>query len=116
MQLVSILIGALFASGLHAAPVADGTEQSVAIDENQLFKRSGQSCRVLADRVNCRTGPGTNYRSAVQLSSSWTRGYWFTCVKSGQCITLNGAVNCEAWALLILLPMFDDTVRKLLGG
>ncbi|KAJ5142776.1 uncharacterized protein N7515_001563 [Penicillium bovifimosum] len=92
MQLTPILIGALFASGLHAAPAA-GAGQS-AIDGNVIFKRSGQLCRVLADEVNCRTGPGTNYKSIVRISNSWTRGYYFTCVKSGQCITLNGAVNC----------------------
>ncbi|KAL2864116.1 uncharacterized protein BJX67DRAFT_228784 [Aspergillus lucknowensis] len=94
MQLSSLLVGAFFALGLHAAPIADSPGQTEVSDGTEIFKRSGQSCRVLADEVNCRSGPGTNYKRVVGLSSSWTRGYYFTCVKSGECITLNGAVNC----------------------
>ncbi|KAJ5891641.1 uncharacterized protein N7473_007869 [Penicillium subrubescens] len=94
MQLSSLLIGTLFALGLHAAPVADDAGQSEVVDGKKLFERSGQLCRVLSEHVNCRSGPGTNYDIKVGLSSSWTRGYYFTCVKSGECVTLNGAVNC----------------------
>jgi hypothetical protein len=93
MQLSSLLIGTLFALGLHAAPVADDAGQSEVVDGKKLFERSGQLCRVLSEHVNCRSGPGTNYDIKVGLSSSWTRGYYFTCVKSGECVTLNGAVN-----------------------
>lgn len=75
------------------APVSDA--QSEAVAGNELFSRSGQLCRVLtSEYVNCRSGPGTNYPSVVQLSKDWTRGYYFTCVKSGGCVTYNGAVNC----------------------
>ncbi|OJJ02476.1 hypothetical protein ASPVEDRAFT_41969 [Aspergillus versicolor CBS 583.65] len=96
MQLPSLLVGALLALGIHAAPVTEGTDQSPASDGNSLFQRdSGQLCRILySTHVNCRTGPGTNYKSVVGLNKEYTRGYWFTCVKSGECITLNGAVNC----------------------
>ena len=93
MQLFSLLAIALFSLGLHAAPVADDTAQSDVIDGKKIFARSGQLCRVLSEHVNCRYGPGTNYDVKVGLSSSWTRGYYFTCVKSGECVTLNGAVN-----------------------
>jgi hypothetical protein len=105
MQLPSLLVGALLALGIHAAPVTDGTDQSPASDGNSLFQRdSGQLCRILySTHVNCRTGPGTNYRSVVGLNKEWTRGYWFTCVKSGECITLNGAVNWYVYTTLLLL-------------
>ncbi|KAL6858260.1 hypothetical protein ACO1O0_005720 [Amphichorda felina] len=99
MKLTSLLAGALLVCGLNAAPVADvadGVEMSEARDvAGELFARSGQLCRIVGTKtVNCRTGPGTNYKSKVSLASSWTRGYYFTCVKSGQCITINGAKNC----------------------
>lgn len=100
MQLTSILVSALFAFGLHAAPVADDAGQSMVIDGRKIFKRSGQLCRVLSEHVNCRSGPVTKYPSTVQLSDSWTRGYYFTCVKSGECITLNGAVNWYVYTLV----------------
>ncbi|KAJ5996911.1 hypothetical protein N7499_006777 [Penicillium canescens] len=94
MKLTSLLLSALFATGLSAAPVADA-EQSEVVDGKKIFGRSGQLCRVLySEHVNCRSGPGTNYPVVVQLSKEWTRGYYFTCVKSGECITYNGAVNC----------------------
>lgn len=98
MKLTSLLAGALLVCGLNAAPVADvadGVEMSEARDvAGELFARSGQLCRIVGTKtVNCRTGPGTNYKSKVSLASSWTRGYYFTCVKSGQCITINGAKN-----------------------
>ena len=101
MKLTSLLAGALLVCGLNAAPVADvadiadGAEVSEVRDvAGELFARSGQLCRIVGTKtVNCRTGPGTNYKSKVSLSSSWTRGYYFTCVKSGQCVTINGAKN-----------------------
>ena len=96
MQISSLLVSAIFALGLQAAPVADDAGQSEALDGKTIFRRSGQLCRVLSEHVNCRYGPGTNYDVKVGLSSSWTRGYYFTCVKSGECITLNGAVNWYA--------------------
>lgn len=98
MHLSSLLVGAIFALGLHAAPVADDAGQSEALDGKTIFGRSGQLCRVLSEHVNCRYGPGTNYGVKVGLSSSWTRGYYFTCVKSGECITLSGAVNWYAFS------------------
>lgn len=95
MHLTSLLIGALLALATNAAPVTDSPGQSEVPDESELFQRdSGQLCRILyTTHANCRTGPGTNYKSVLGLNKEWTRGYWFTCVKSGECITLNGAVN-----------------------
>lgn len=108
MQLPSLLVGALLALGIHAAPVTEGTDQSPASDGNSLFQRdSGQLCRILySTSVNCRTGPGTSYKSVVGLNKEYTRGYWFTCVKSGECITLNGAVNWYAPHLSCCYVMF----------
>ncbi|OJJ59812.1 hypothetical protein ASPSYDRAFT_44203 [Aspergillus sydowii CBS 593.65] len=96
MHLTSLLIGALLTLATNAAPVTDSPSQSEVPDESELFQRdSGQLCRILyTTHANCRTGPGTNYKSVLGLNKEWTRGYWFTCVKSGECITLNGAVNC----------------------
>lgn len=95
MQFTSLLVAALLPVGLLAAPVADGVGQSEVTDGRQIFERAGQLCRIVggADYVHCRTGAGTNYPYHVSLAKSWTRGYYFTCVKSGECITLNGAVN-----------------------
>lgn len=98
MKLTSLLVSAVLAFGVSAAPVADAAAEheisEVRDVADELFARSGQLCRIVGtSTVNCRTGPGTNYKSTGRLSSSWTRGYYFTCVKSGQCITLNGATN-----------------------
>ncbi|KAF9884411.1 hypothetical protein FE257_001811 [Aspergillus nanangensis] len=98
MQFSPFLIGALFAIGLHAAPVADNNNnagQSEVLDGRKIFARAGQLCRIVGtNTVNCRTGPGTSYKSQESLTKEWTRGYYFTCVKSGECVTINGAVNC----------------------
>ncbi|KAJ5162000.1 hypothetical protein N7492_007392 [Penicillium capsulatum] len=89
-----LLVGALLTGGLRAVPVAEDSAQSEVSDTRKIFQRSGQLCRVLSKDTNCRTGPGTNFKRVVGLSSSWTRGYYFTCVKTGECVTLNGAANC----------------------
>lgn len=112
MHLTSLLIGALLTLATNAAPVTDSPSQSEVPDESELFQRdSGQLCRILyTTHANCRTGPGTNYKSVLGLNKEWTRGYWFTCVKSGECITLNGAVNWYVHAaipLLLLLCLFQ---------
>ncbi|BCS24207.1 uncharacterized protein APUU_40651S [Aspergillus puulaauensis] len=92
------LIGALLALSTYAAPVTDNASQSEVDNGSKLFQRdssTGQLCRVLYSRdVNCRAGPGTNYERRAYLNKEYERGYWFTCVKSGECITLNGVQNC----------------------
>jgi uncharacterized protein YraI len=58
-------------------------------------------CKIVgADVVSCRAGPGTNYN----VAQTFQRGVRpiFSCVKSGECITVNGAVN---WSVPVPLGM-----------
>jgi hypothetical protein len=100
MKLNSLLTVALIPMGLMAAPVADegasdieAREPDVSVNEpDSLLKRTTTMCQIVgADLVNCRAGPGTNYKIVQQFP----RGIRpiFSCVKSGECITVNGAVN-----------------------
>ncbi len=101
MKLISLLTAALLPGGLMAAPVAEETADVVARESDDvspnphasgLSSRTDGMCQIVgADVVNCRAGPGTNYKIVVQLK----RGVWpfFTCVKSGECITIGGSTN-----------------------
>jgi hypothetical protein len=49
-------------------------------------------CKIAGvDVVNCRAGPGTDYK--VLHTFKMGISPIFSCVKSGECITVNGAVN-----------------------
>ncbi|EEP79579.1 predicted protein [Uncinocarpus reesii 1704] len=92
MQLkLSLLAAALLPLGLSATPV--GVENGISAREDvNVFSR--QRCQIIggAEQVNCRLGPGTKYRKDTTLGRY---SYWrFDCVKSGECITIRGKVNC----------------------
>lgn len=55
--------------------------------------RANQRCTIVgnADEVHCRSGPGTSYSSKVTLPKG--SRYLFSCVKTGECVTINGAKN-----------------------
>jgi hypothetical protein len=109
MQLSSFFIAAFLPVGLLAAPAADGTDnshmyRSPAVAPSPLEPRYQMCAIVGATDVHCRTGPGTNYKSAFTVPKG--NKYAFTCVKTGQCLTINGATNwygfCEISATYLL--------------
>jgi uncharacterized membrane protein len=101
MKLTSLLTVALLPTGLLAAPVAGEIADVVArepinVSVNEpagdLFKRGDKFCTIVgASRVNCCSGPGTNYR----VVTTFDKGLQpiFRCVKSGECINIGGSVN-----------------------
>ncbi len=88
MKLTSLLTAALVPLALMAAPVIEETADVVARDMNDVK----QVCAIVgASVVNCRAGPGTNYR----VVGTFKKGDvgWFSCVKSGVCVTVGGSTN-----------------------
>ncbi|KAL2131492.1 hypothetical protein VTI74DRAFT_4957 [Chaetomium olivicolor] len=104
MKVTTLLTGALLSLGLLAAPITEESalevvsrEAEVTANKHQageLFKRKDVTCQLQggAKEVNCRAGPGTNYKVVEQLGmwSSWV----FSCVKSGECVNIGGKINC----------------------
>lgn len=90
--------------GALAAPVAEDVDginapilhprETLALDQGkELFDRSNQYCDIVgnAAEVNCRSGPGTSYKATYKLPKG--ANYLFTCVKSAECVVINGATN-----------------------
>ncbi|KAK4032787.1 hypothetical protein C8A01DRAFT_40762 [Parachaetomium inaequale] len=105
MKLTTLLPAALLPLSVLAAPVseepaAEGLAARDALDV--LAKRRDVQCGIYGD-VNCRTGPGTGYKSVHVIPNGAI--FTFTCVKSGECITVGGIVNC-GW----------DYIPKVWGG
>lgn len=94
MQLISLLAVALLPVGLMAVPVTevDETQISARDDGNEIFKRTDRLCYITGNNVNCRTGPKLS--SSIKYVLKKDSLYWFRCVKSGDCVTVNGATNC----------------------
>ena len=125
MKFFSLLAAALLPTGLLAAPVADGKLTAIEIEAHaaaearstveareaagvspnepafNLDKRAVQVCEIVggSSRVNCRSGPGTNYGVVRSLTRGET--YAFSCVKRGECVVINGASN---WSVLPTPP------------
>jgi uncharacterized protein YraI len=119
MKFFFLLATALLPTGLLAAPAAGdkattieaeahaAAEARAAIEAREavssLENRAVQACEIVggASRVNCRSGPGTNYGVVRSLP----RGeiYGFSCVKSGECVVIGGATN---WSVLPTPVMF----------
>ncbi|KAL6849675.1 hypothetical protein ACO1O0_009218 [Amphichorda felina] len=100
MMVLSLLAAALLPFYATAIPVApeDGGPELVpmSVDANsgaEIFKRATRDCAIIGGsaQVNCRAGPGTSYK----VNDIVYRGtyYVFTCVKSGECVTINGSKN-----------------------
>ncbi|KXX73012.1 hypothetical protein MMYC01_210560, partial [Madurella mycetomatis] len=98
MQLISLLTAALLPVGLLAAPVAeDSVADPAGVSPNEdaagLFKREPLICGIVggSSRVNCRAGASTSTRIVRTVEKGdW---YLFDCVRSGECVTINGATN-----------------------
>lgn len=103
MKFTILLVAALASLGRSAGPVAKPKE----VDTHRVFtQRDGNACKIVNGKtVNCRAGPGMQYDAVATVSegSLW----FFTCVKSGECITIDGNVN---WYVQVLL---DETSCQL---
>ncbi|KAK1767503.1 hypothetical protein QBC33DRAFT_569837 [Phialemonium atrogriseum] len=87
MQPLSLLVAMLLPLGALAAPVAedvDGINAPILYPRETLALDQGKE---LFDR-----GPGTNYKATYKLPKG--ANYLFTCVKSAECVVINGATNC----------------------
>ena len=102
MKLISLLTSALLPVGLMAAPVAEETAEVVARESDDVSpnphanglssRQSYQACAAVgASAVNCRAGPGTNYKVVTTVKKGEVG--FFSCVKSGECITVGGSTN-----------------------
>ncbi len=90
MKFAPLFAVSLLPVGLMAAPAADA--DLIPKDVlNNVEERATTTCAITGSSVNCRTGPGTSYGVVATLAKG-TVGI-FTCVKSGQCITVSGSVN-----------------------
>ena len=127
MKFFSLLAAALLPTGLLAAPAADDKATAIEIEAHaaaearaaveareaadvsanepafNLDKREVQVCKIVggASRVNCRSGPRTSASVVRTLPKGET--YAFSCVKSGECVVINGASN---WLVLPTPVMF----------
>ena len=97
MKLTTILAAALLPAGLMAAPVVDEVAEitprtDAANEPSQIFKRD-MTCYIIggASRVNCRGGPGTKWK-VVRTVKKGSKQI-FHCVRSGECVTINGFRN-----------------------
>jgi hypothetical protein len=100
MQLKFFLAGALLPLGLMANPAAEA--EAAAADvmlggagealEARAFSRP-QQCTIVggSSTVNCRRGSGTKWSVTRKLRRGTTYRFW--CVKSGECVTVNGKRN-----------------------
>lgn len=121
MKFVSLLVASLLPIVLMAAPVDDGGDVSMEGAEpapgttaardvdDEIFKRATRVCTIVGGSatVNCRSGPGTQYG----VTDTVYRGsdYYFTCVKTGECIIIGGNQN---W-YVSLGAMMRDPLAKL---
>jgi uncharacterized protein YraI len=85
MKLTTLLAAALVPIGLQASPIANADNYNTT-----LIERGPGGCRMLAN-ANCRSGPGTQYKVIATAKKGVL--YFFTCVKSGECITVGGSTN-----------------------
>ncbi len=79
------------------SPEADPSPDALPEPELELNERAAisrpQSCSIAgsATYVNCRTGPSTKHSVRTQLRKGTSHPFW--CVRSAQCVTVNGARN-----------------------
>ncbi|KAK3295301.1 uncharacterized protein B0H64DRAFT_474291 [Chaetomium fimeti] len=91
MQLKYLLTGALLPLGLMANPTPEADVDS-SLDA-RAFSRP-QHCQIIggATKVNCRSRPKTSSGMRTTLRRGNTYDFW--CVRSGECVTINGFRNC----------------------
>lgn len=89
MQFTQLLAAALLPASILAAK-AKPTTPDDARDGYVLYP--GTECAIVdASATNCRTGPGTKYPVVTSLTKG-TIGS-FSCVKTGECVTIDGFQN-----------------------
>ncbi|EAQ89531.1 predicted protein [Chaetomium globosum CBS 148.51] len=99
MKLIPLLVASLLPIGLSASPIASADNLESRNPGDVLNPRTDGICRIVnaPSGVNCRSGPGTGYKVVQTLKNGLL--LWYPCYKSGECVTLNGAVNCVYGAL-----------------
>ncbi|KAL2139958.1 hypothetical protein VTI28DRAFT_4470 [Corynascus sepedonium] len=105
MQLKYLLTGALLPLGLFASPTPEPEAAAEAVPE--VFDSAGQAqslneraivrpqhCVIVGDStyVNCRRGPATKWSVERRLRRGEAYDFW--CVRSGECVTIDGFRNC----------------------
>ncbi|EAQ87107.1 hypothetical protein CHGG_03726 [Chaetomium globosum CBS 148.51] len=89
MRITTFLTASLLPAGLLAA----STDKMV--DPHYGYVRKEPiSCKIVnvSSTVNCRSGPGTQYKKVTELKGKTVGS--FMCVKTGECVTDSGNVNC----------------------
>lgn len=99
MKLIPLLVASLLPIGLSASPIASADNLESRNPGDVLNPRTDGICRIVnaPSGVNCRSGPGTGYKVVQTLKNGLL--LWYPCYKSGECVTLNGAVN---WYVFIV--------------
>jgi len=112
MQLKYLLTGALLPLGLFASPTPEPEAAAEAVPE--VFDSAGQAqslneraivrpqhCVIVGDStyVNCRRGPATKWSVERRLRRGEAYDFW--CVRSGECVTIDGFRN---W--YVVYPIF----------
>lgn len=100
MKFSAIIAASFLALGTAANPIAELSDLEPRNATDEVFDKrvGGAGCRIINADVNCRSGPGTQYRVIATAKKGVL--YFFTCVKSGECINIGGSVNWCAWHAL----------------
>ena len=83
MKLQLSTIALLFAVASTATPISDADAGAVPAS----LEKRGETCDILGNNVNCRSGPGTNYRVVTTFNTE--RQIYFSCYKVGESISGN---------------------------
>ncbi|KAH6632854.1 hypothetical protein F5144DRAFT_488764 [Chaetomium tenue] len=89
MRITTLLTASLLPAGLLAASA------DKAVDPHYGYVRKEPvSCKIVnaSSTVNCRSGPGTQFKVVTALKVNTVGS--FMCVKTGECVTDSGNVNC----------------------
>ncbi|KAF2271640.1 uncharacterized protein EI97DRAFT_446470 [Westerdykella ornata] len=101
MKFSVLVASALLPLGIMANP---GPVEADDVVEARTIERP-QHCAIIggSSTVNCRSG----WTTSARVKRTLTRGnaYDFWCVKTGECVTINGAKNC-GWHYLRDLDCF----------
>ncbi|KAF2108924.1 hypothetical protein BDV96DRAFT_586889 [Lophiotrema nucula] len=77
------IVALLFAATCSAAPMADADAGAMPA----TLEKRGQTCDILGNNVNCRSGPGTGYKAVTTFDTD--RQIYFGCYKVGESISGN---------------------------
>lgn len=109
MKFITLIAAAFLPLAAIAAPFADGETDvfipkdggaeilsDISVDDSngaEIFSRAAQNCKIIGDSatVNCRSGASTSSDAVYTVRKGST--YRFTCVKTGECVTIGGSTN-----------------------